>query len=156
MKKTTRKLNSQNTGILLVEALLAIVILSVAITATIRSFAYATRVHRITSENLRATRLASEKMAELEALPKLQEGESKGNFKRPDEQFFWKLLIEPVARSSEDEKVATVKYLKTYLKVSWGLNQAHKVSVSTILIKKKDENDEKEDTHTSSTGINTR
>lgn len=131
-----------NAGILLLEALLAVVVLGVAITATVRSFTYAVRVYRLTGDYLTGTSLAAEKMAELEALPKLQEGESTGTFKAPDTPFSWDLRVEIIPRSKEDEKEATVDYFKVYLKVRRGSEDARTVSASTILIKKKEKEDD--------------
>jgi hypothetical protein len=131
-------------GILLVEALISIVILSVGITASIRSLAYASKIHGLTKNYLMGLRLLEEKMAELEALPKLEEGETSGTFEAPDNLFSWTSKVEeleqPIDESEEKpvETEPTVTYLKVSLQVKWKTRDARAVFIDTILLKKKE------------------
>jgi hypothetical protein len=131
-------------GILLVEALISIVILSVGITASIRSLSYASKIHGLTKNYLMGLKLLEEKIAELEALPELEEGETSGTFEAPYHLFSWTSRVEelelPVDAPEEEsaETEPTVTYLKVSLEVNWHTRDARAVLVDTILTKKKE------------------
>ena len=132
-------------GILLLEALISIVIFSVGITASIRSLSYASKIHGLTKNYLMGLRLLEEKIAELEALPKLEEGETSGTFVAPDNLFSWTSKVEeleqPIDEPEETSSVeteSTVTYLRVSLQVKWKTRDARAVFIDTILLKKKE------------------
>jgi len=131
-------------GILLLEALISIVIFSVGITASIRSLSYASKIHGLTKNYLMGLRLLEEKIAELEALPKLEEGETSGTFVAPDNLFSWTSKVEELEQPIDEpeekpvETEPTVTYLRVSLQVKWKTRDARAVFIDTILLKKKE------------------
>jgi hypothetical protein len=89
-------------------------------------------------------RLLEEKIAELEALPKLEEGEISGTFEAPDNYFSWTATVEalepPIDEPDETsaKTESTVTYLQVSLQVKWKARDDRAVSIDTILLKKKE------------------
>ncbi|MBI1883659.1 MAG: hypothetical protein HYS08_05585 [Chlamydiae bacterium] len=140
-------MKKEEKGILLIEALLALVVLSIAITATVRSFTYVAKVHRLTKFYLTALRLLETKMSEIEIQPELEEGESSGVFGKPDQDFKWNLRVDEVKSKKEseeeEENEKTVKFMKVDLQVSWRQgSEKRKIAGDTLLIKKVEKEDE--------------
>lgn len=124
-------------GILLVEALLAIVVLGVSISAAVKSYTYAARVHILSADYLKAGALAQEKMAQLDALPKLLDGASSGEFEGPDKGFRWKVNIRKEGKSGEDEtqKDSGPQFYRVSVIVRWGKPDERALDIHSMLLK---------------------
>jgi hypothetical protein len=131
-------------GILLLEALISIVVLSVGITAAIRSLAYASNIHDLTKNYLMGLRLLEEKIAEMDALPELEEGETSGVFEILQGLFTWTAKVtaleQTITEEPEEEPVEiepSTHYLSVSIQVKWEMGEGRAVWADTILLKKK-------------------
>lgn len=138
---------NKNKGILLVEALLSILILGVAITASVRSISYAVKAHDITKKYYIALQLLENKMSELESNPELKEGTYEGIFEKPNNSFSWSIRIDPLKESNDlEKKESQSNFFKIHTTVflEKATNQRY-VSAETILFKNTNEDNLDED-----------
>ncbi|MBI1869997.1 MAG: hypothetical protein HYS07_02255 [Chlamydiae bacterium] len=148
-----KKRNLHSQGLLLIEALLSVVILSVAVSAAIRAFAYSAKVDRLTKDYLALLPLAEEKMSLLEAEPHLDEGETSEKFDKPYSDFSWQAHIRKIHKNNvqmeSEEKEETVEYFNVSLEVKAAKGMVHGLSLDTILVKKKEDTEEKDENNAS-------
>ena len=139
-------MSSQNKGILLVEALLSILILSVAITASVRSITYSVKAHHTTREYYNALQLLKNKMSELESVPELKEGIQEGFFEKPYRSFSWFIQIEPLDQPGNlEKKESSLNFFKIHAIVYFGKDHQRSISINTILSKDNYESTEDEE-----------
>ncbi len=130
------------TGFTLLEIMVSVAILSVGLTLILQGFAHSLNVLRISQDNLEATLLAENKMAEMQIQAKEDWDTFAGG---ADEQFspegsninyVWKMEVEPV-KSSEDSAEEFKNLNEVRITLAWkeGVRRRGRISVVTYIRK---------------------
>ncbi len=90
---------NQSKGIILVEALIAVVILSLGIATILKSLNYSARATEAAKNYLTIEYLLYEKMNEYIILPKQEEGLFEGRFENPYTNILWKIEVKEKYKS---------------------------------------------------------
>ena len=112
-------------GFTLIEVLVALIVLSVAVVATLQLFGGGLRLARGSTDHLAATLLASEKLSEI-ALDAVEEGTTEGT----DGAYHWtrRVAIDPALLPEDPEPGKTissspVRLARISVQVRWGTNR---------------------------------
>jgi len=100
----------KNKGFLLLEAMMAVAILSVGMTLTLRSFSTAINVVRVSQDMVIAGNLMEQKVFELENSPVLRPGKDKGDFGKDFDGYSWILETSELEDTDLNEVKLTVKW----------------------------------------------
>ncbi len=125
------KKNPRNGGFLLFELMVAVIVISISLTAISRSFIHSLSVLQQTTSFLEGDLLLEKKMWELENESKLVPGEEEGVFEEWDERFWWKVAI--------TEKEPPLSLLEARVTVGWGSGNRERTLTATRYFQKADE-----------------
>jgi prepilin-type N-terminal cleavage/methylation domain-containing protein len=109
-------------GFMLIEVLVALVLLSVAVVATLQLFGGGLRLARMSGEHLEATLLASAKLTE-SGLDTPEEGVAEGT--EGDYRWVRRVTLDPELLPPETDptKVTSVRLARVSVEVRWGRNR---------------------------------
>ena len=127
-KATYNKLACRK-GILLYEALIAIVVLTFGITIAMRAFIYASKSRQLTDQYLSAIDLLESKIKEYESLKSVEAGAHEGTLEKKGRSYQWSIEIEAL-EESEDEEIENNFWI-IHGEISW--DQKRILSLDSII-----------------------
>ncbi len=125
--------DARRRGFTLIEILVALAILTLALTGLFQAFSGGLRSARVTSDYTTATALAESKLADLGAEASLTPGRREGRF---EDGFRWTADVRPYGEEDRDSREGRIDLVDAYrvtVSVSWGKpDDERSVSLSTL------------------------
>ncbi|MDP3981281.1 MAG: hypothetical protein Q8Q33_07715 [Chlamydiota bacterium] len=146
-----------NKGILLYEALIAVVVLTFGISFAMRAFVYASKSKKITQMYIQSIEILEQKMIEYESAKNIKSGDYEDTVNHQGAVYQWSIRIEPLEQEqiTEEEDITdkVVRYWKISGNIWWVQDEKRKVSLETVVYA---EGNKEEEMGADNTNINER